>query len=76
MRKLWALIFLFALGSCAVYYGARLDERYGAADPARYDRPAPSSASVDYEREVKPILDGRCAVCHGCRLGGLGMSSA
>ena len=66
MRKLWALIFLFALGSCAVYYGARLDERYGAADPARYDRPAPSSASVDYEREVKPILDGRCAVCHGC----------
>ena len=66
MRKLWILMSLFALGSCAAYYGHRLDERYGPADPARYDRPPSGSAPVDYEREVKPILDNRCAVCHGC----------
>jgi len=66
MRKLGILISLFALGSCALYYGHRLDERYGAADPARYDRPPAAYSPVDYEREVKPILDNRCAVCHGC----------
>jgi len=66
MRKLAFLISLVALASCATYYGFRLDERYGPADPARYDRPAAGPAPIDYARAVKPILDGRCVVCHGC----------
>ncbi len=45
----------------------------GPVDPAK--PPAPSAAlplveglaeKVDFERDVKPVLDGRCAVCHGC----------
>ncbi|MGH6692922.1 MAG: fatty acid cis/trans isomerase, partial [Gammaproteobacteria bacterium] len=54
------------LAGCAVYYAHRLDQRYGAADPGRYDRPAPTVTGPDYWREVKPILDQRCVVCHGC----------
>ena len=66
MRTPGTLLLLSVLAGCAVYYGYRLDERYGPADPARYDRPSPAHATLDYWRDVKPVLDGRCAVCHGC----------
>ena len=56
----WALLSFLALGSCATYYAVTLDQRYGARDPARYDKPAPAAA--DYPA-VKAILDNRCAVC-------------
>ncbi|HEU0289689.1 MAG TPA: fatty acid cis/trans isomerase [Burkholderiales bacterium] len=66
MRSLWILICVSVLAGCAVYYDKLLDERFGAADPARYDRPAPAHATLDYWRDVKPVLDNRCVVCHGC----------
>jgi hypothetical protein len=66
MRTLGTLLLLSVLAGCAMYYGYRLDERYGPADPARYDRPSTAHADLDYWRDVKPVLDGRCVVCHGC----------
>ena len=60
----WMLV--AAVSGCAVYYGHRLDERYGPPDPARYDRPSAQVAGLDYWRDVKPVLDNRCVVCHGC----------
>jgi len=66
MRTLGTLLLLSLLAGCAVYYGYRLDERYGPSDPARYDRPVPADAALDYWRDVKPIVDNRCVVCHGC----------
>lgn len=57
---------ILAAAGCAAYLGQRLDERYGAPDPARYDRPLAQAADVDFQRDVKPILDARCVVCHGC----------
>jgi hypothetical protein len=66
MRKLGSLLLLSVLVGCAVIYSRVLDERYGSADPARYDRPVPPHATLDYRRDVKPILDNRCVVCHGC----------
>ena len=66
MRKLVIPVLLLTLAGCAVYYGYRLDERYGPADPTRYDRPSPAHPTLDYWRDVKPVLDNRCVVCHGC----------
>ena len=66
MRAIAVSILVTVLAGCAVYYGYRLDERYGPADPARYDRPVPADATLDYWRDVKPIVDNRCVVCHGC----------
>jgi hypothetical protein len=66
MRAAAISIFVAALAGCAVYYGHRLDERYGAADPGRYDRPVPAITGPDFWRDVKPVLDSRCVVCHGC----------
>jgi hypothetical protein len=57
---------MLVLAGCAVYYGHRLDKRYGPADPARFDRPPPAQPAPDYWRDVKTVLDSRCVVCHGC----------
>jgi len=63
--RAWASIAALALAGCATYYAAaRIDQRYGAPDPARYDKAAAASAA-DYQR-VATILDNRCVVCHGC----------
>ena len=44
MRK-WAVVASLALAGCASYFAAQqLDERYGTADPARYDGPPPAAA--------------------------------
>jgi len=62
--RAWALLCLVALGSCATYYSKVIEERFGAADPARFDQPGKPAA--DYTERVKTILDHRCVVCHGC----------
>ncbi|WP_333687939.1 fatty acid cis/trans isomerase [Methylococcus capsulatus] len=67
MRPFIALFLLALVGGCAVYGQYRLDQRYGAPDPRRFDRPRSTAAlPVEYRRDVKPILDSRCVVCHAC----------
>ena len=67
MRIALPALLLVAAAGCATFYAHQLDERYGAADPARYDQPLRAAAGApDFATEVKPILDGRCVVCHGC----------
>lgn len=61
--------FLFALmGGCAtLVVSLQLDERFGPADPGRFDHPvAASAAAPDYWKEVRPLLDARCVSCHAC----------
>jgi len=66
MRVLLAMMLFAGFVGCATYYDYRLDREYGPADPARYDRPPTARADIDFRRDVKPILDSRCVVCHGC----------
>lgn len=69
MRPLLLLSLLLLIAGCAAFSGYRLDQRYGSANPARFDQPASPQAiktAGDYWRDVKPITDSRCAVCHGC----------
>ena len=67
MRKLSPLLFVF-LAACATAIGIRLDDRFGSADPGRFDQPVlPVVAHApDYWREVRPVLDQRCVSCHAC----------
>lgn len=67
MRKFAPLLLLF-LSACATVVSLRLDDRFGVADPARFDRPAVAAdgAAPDYWSEVRPILDQRCVSCHAC----------
>jgi hypothetical protein len=56
----WILLGL-AMAGCASY-ATRIIER----DAAPAAAVLPAAAAPDYAREVRPILDNRCVVCHGC----------
>ena len=66
MRQLLLTTLFLLLAGCAALTGYRLDQRYGPQNPARFDQAPVAAAAVEYWRDVKPITDSRCAVCHGC----------
>ena len=63
-RPLILLLILLATG-CASLVINDFDQRFGAANPARFDQPV-ASGTTDYWRDVKPVLEQRCVVCHAC----------
>ncbi|QSA97843.1 fatty acid cis/trans isomerase [Methylococcus sp. EFPC2] len=66
MRMLLALVLVVLVAGCATYGRYQWDQRYGPANSERFDRLQRLAAAVDYRRDVKPILDNRCVVCHAC----------
>jgi fatty acid cis/trans isomerase CTI len=54
------------LVGCAALGGAELAERYGESHPRSRVVAELTPGEVDYWRQVKPVLESRCAVCHGC----------
>ena len=67
MRHSWLAPLLLVLAGCAALRQDSLDQRFGPADPTRFDRvPTAAAAGVSYRAEVRPLLDRRCVVCHGC----------
>jgi Fatty acid cis/trans isomerase (CTI) len=66
MRNLLLFSVLFLLAGCAAYTHYQLDQHHGIEDPTRFDHPLTNSTAVSYQRDVKPITDSRCVVCHGC----------
>jgi hypothetical protein len=63
-------VFLFLLAiliGCTPVIMHQLDERFGTADPSRYNTPAaPQNGAPEYWHDVRPLLEQRCTVCHGC----------
>ena len=67
MRNKTLALLVAALAGCATLTSDSLDERFGQADPTRFDRvPLAATGGVSYRHDVKPILERRCVVCHGC----------
>ncbi len=66
MKSLFALLALLVLAGCTTLVRENLDQRYGAANPARYDTPTLPTGTVLFHRDVQPILNQRCVVCHSC----------
>lgn len=50
---------------CASIGGSALDQRFGTPSPKGFVA-ASSGETVEYERDVRPVLNNRCLVCHGC----------
>lgn len=74
-RTWLAALSLLSLMGCAAVLSTqieqRLDQQFGPVDPAKFDSPAqPLLAGqrqvMDYDRQIKPLLDKRCVVCHAC----------
>ena len=68
MKRITFSIFLSLLAvGCATVGLRALDQLYGPEHPDRFDSPTGKVAGApDFSADVKPILDGRCVVCHAC----------
>jgi len=66
MRRAALAIAVATVTACTTFAGLSLDERFGPADPTRFDRSTAPPAGQSYAHDVQPILDRRCVVCHAC----------
>jgi hypothetical protein len=62
-----ALLVACVAGCATLTQDSLLDQRFGPANPTRFDQAAvPPPGGVSYQRDVRPVLENRCVVCHGC----------
>lgn len=67
MRLRFLLLALVLLSGCAAVATLGLDQRFGPAVPERLNQPVLATADVpSYQQQIKPLLERRCVVCHGC----------
>lgn len=60
------IVIALLLGGCAMFGVNHLQKLYGPAAPVAREVATLAPSHVDFWREVKPVLDNRCVVCHGC----------
>ncbi|WP_105258473.1 fatty acid cis/trans isomerase [Pseudoalteromonas sp. T1lg88] len=66
MNKLaWMLVLAFCTG-CAVLGAQKYDSLYGQQLVENRQHPISIEQQNFFQQEVKPIIDNRCVVCHGC----------
>ena len=65
IRITWVTV-LALLAGCTLMARHALDERYGEPDPARFDVAAKPPQGLSYRKDIQPILNRRCVVCHAC----------
>ncbi|WNM57582.1 fatty acid cis/trans isomerase [Candidatus Nitrospira allomarina] len=55
-------------GGCTLLVGLHLDQQFGKSSPQNRltTTPGVEVRTVKYAEDVKPILENRCIVCHGC----------
>ncbi|MDO6547419.1 fatty acid cis/trans isomerase [Pseudoalteromonas carrageenovora] len=67
MKKiLISAIVLIILSGCAYLGNAHYDNVFGAEQTQERIVPHTKGAGADFLQNVKPVLDTRCVVCHGC----------
>jgi len=54
------------LSGCAALTVSHFEKLYGPVEPRERVIASLPPGHIDYWAEVKPILDNRCVVCHGC----------
>ena len=64
-KKYWLLIIVL-LSGCTAIGTLQFEERYGNTTVKERAVEVLPPGTVDYWGEVKPILEQRCVVCHGC----------
>ena len=61
------LLLLLIIAGCTPVLLHQLDQRFGIPDSHRYAQAkAPVKQAPEYWHDVRPLLEQRCVVCHGC----------
>ncbi len=65
-RNFVILLILFVSG-CSVYVQQQFDDIYGVASVQdRTMSSAEAEQAIEYHRDLEPLVERRCVVCHGC----------
>ncbi len=65
-RTVGWIVAVLIIGGCATYTGTKLEQTYGAPVPHERVVETVATGNVDYWTDVKPVIEQRCVVCHGC----------
>ncbi len=65
-RIVFILLLTIIVGGCALFVGIQLDQQFGPSSPQNRLTKTTEVTTVSYRQDVKPILEARCIVCHGC----------
>ncbi|MCP8900760.1 fatty acid cis/trans isomerase [Gilvimarinus xylanilyticus] len=63
MKNRSIALILFLLSGCVAIGASSLDTRFGKPEPREMSSGKDAS---HYQSEVKPLIEARCTVCHGC----------
>ena len=67
MKKILISTFvLIILSGCAYLGNAHYNDLFGDEQTQQRIVPHDTGAGAEFLQEVKPVLDTRCVVCHGC----------
>lgn len=64
--KFYTFYVVLFISGCAAIGTVSLDRQFGKAEPRDLKVQVLAPDLVDYWREVKPVIEDRCIVCHGC----------
>ncbi len=65
VRSIWFAGIAFAAG-CTAIGSSQYAERFGTPEPRERVVERLPAGDVDYWRDVRPIVENRCVVCHAC----------
>ncbi len=63
--KFVVIVFVVVTAGCTTLIVSQLDQRYGKPTAREYSE-VDTQLSVEFNRDVLPVLERRCTVCHGC----------
>ena len=66
MRNAGSAVLILIVSGCGIVMMTDLRQKFGEPLPRERVVQALAADDVDYWSEVKPILEQRCVVCHGC----------
>ncbi len=64
--KVMPLSTILLISGCATIGTQQFEKRYGEAEPRERVVDQLPANRVDYWSQVKPVVENRCVVCHGC----------
>ena len=60
------MLAVLVIAGCAAYRTALFEHKYGPVQSVDRQIDATPPGAVSFRRDVQPILDRRCGVCHSC----------
>ena len=65
IKSLWICLALLFFCGCASLTVKNYQALFGPATPKEF-YPVTQPIAIEYERDIRPVLEKRCVVCHGC----------